>query len=327
MKRMRSEIVAGTFSTFYGTHKDTLAVSDAEFPSTPPKVKRKSTKRARGDYEVHQGEGFFAIKQISSGEVMHSVSNPTEEAKALYIQQTRFSHRVKENPQSPFVVWDVGLGAATNAMAAINEYEALVLGANLQNDAISTLHIISFENDLDSLALTLKNPGLFVHARHPGPYALLKEGKWRSIDGKITWELRRGDFLTELGTLGNLPAPDLIFYDPFSYKTNPSLWTYEIFRQLHEHSRTDRTALITYSASTAIRAGLLAAGFRVALGAGSGPKESTTVATCGRRKEFEGKYLTLAWMERWNRSDNKYPPHLREGEYSHFQQKLMQAFQ
>ena len=327
MKRMRSEIVGGTFSEFYRAHKDTLALSDAENPATPPKVKKKTTKRARGDYEVHHGDGYFAIKQISSGEVMHSVSDPVQEATALYVTQTRFAERVKEAPERSFVLWDVGLGAATNAMAALHEYERTLATARSKGEPISNLHIISFENDLDSLALTLKNPNLFSHTRHPAPYALLKDGSWQSADGKITWELRRGDFLTQLGAEENLPSPDLIFYDPFSYKTNPTLWTFEVFKTLFAYTTPHRTALVTYSASTAIRAALLAAGFNVALGAPSGPKSSTTVATSGSRDEYREHYLTPQWLERWKRSDNKYPPFLPEEEHETFQAALEETLQ
>jgi hypothetical protein len=36
---------------------------------------------------------------MSSGEVMHSVSNPAEEANALYIEQSRLAERLLVNPR------------------------------------------------------------------------------------------------------------------------------------------------------------------------------------------------------------------------------------
>src|SRR3981081_1016770 len=83
-----------------------------------------------GDYRVHRArEGFASIRQISSGEIMHSRTPPMEEARRLYIEQSNLAERVQlsanENPESaaPLVIWDVGLGAAANAMAAILCYE------------------------------------------------------------------------------------------------------------------------------------------------------------------------------------------------------------
>ena len=318
MQRMREEIINGTFGSFYRTHKETLALQDPEHPVVAPKQRRREQKRARGDYEVHVHNGHSSIRQISSGEIMHSVSDPYEEAVRLYVDQPRLHERIKETPTLPFTIWDVGLGSATNAMAAILRYEELGRNLSDSQNQYSHLTILSFENDLDPLALTLKNPAFFPHIRHPAPYTLLKEGLWVSSDKRITWRLLRGEFLTVLPTLEKNSPPDLIYYDPFSYKTNPTLWTWDLFKELFTYSAENKTTLITYSASTAIRAALLAAGFRVALGAPSGPKESTTVATSGTRIEFSQRYLDQSWLLKWERSDNQYPPLLREHEKDEF---------
>src|SRR5947208_12117921 len=86
----------------------------------------------RGDYEVHRAPGGFAsIRQISSGEIMHSRTPPMVEAHRLYIEQSDLAERLRVPPKksgvpesaTPLVIWDVGLGAAANAMAAILCYE------------------------------------------------------------------------------------------------------------------------------------------------------------------------------------------------------------
>ena len=99
-----------------------------------------------GDYEVHRArEGFFSIRQISSGEIMHSRTDPMEEARQLYVEQARLAKRLGERSVEPLILWDVGLGAAANAMAAIECYETA--------KPERPLHIFSFENDLDPLRL------------------------------------------------------------------------------------------------------------------------------------------------------------------------------
>ena len=72
------------------------------------------------------------------------------------------------------VVWDVGLGAASNAMAAIACFERLqaLHGA----DALRPLRLISFERDLDPLILATKKSACFPHLQHAAPHALLAEG-------------------------------------------------------------------------------------------------------------------------------------------------------
>src|SRR3981189_1373283 len=91
---------------------------------------KRRKRRTLGNYEVHKAwEGFASIRQISSGEIMHSRTPPMEEARALYIEQSNLAERVRlcanDNPENtaPLIIWDVGLGAAANAMAAIQCYE------------------------------------------------------------------------------------------------------------------------------------------------------------------------------------------------------------
>src|SRR6476661_6944693 len=97
-----------------------------------------------GDYEVHKAwEGFSSIRQISSGEIMHSRTDPMEEARKVYVEQTHLAERLREESAEPLVLWDVGLGAAANVMAAMECFETA--------GPKRPLRIVSFENDLDSL--------------------------------------------------------------------------------------------------------------------------------------------------------------------------------
>jgi hypothetical protein len=63
------------------------------------------------------------------------------------------------------VLWDVGLGAATNAMAAIHVLEeAAVAGGK---SALRGVRIVSFENDLDSLRLATSHAALKPWYKNP----------------------------------------------------------------------------------------------------------------------------------------------------------------
>ncbi|MCA1660593.1 MAG: tRNA guanosine(34) transglycosylase Tgt, partial [Verrucomicrobiaceae bacterium] len=121
MREIRSSILAGRFLDLYQEKRAFLHESDLDNPIRAQKSKRpKSTKL--GDYEVHKAwEGFASIRQISSGEIMHSRTAPMEEATHLYVEQSNLAQRVRLSAgENPLVLWDVGLGAAANAMAAIN---------------------------------------------------------------------------------------------------------------------------------------------------------------------------------------------------------------
>src|SRR2546423_13247874 len=159
-----------------------------------------------GNYEVHRAwEGFASIRQISSGEIMHSRTAPMEEARELYVEQSYLAERLRESSpnKDPLVVWDVGLGAGANAMAAIECYEK-VSGAR-------PLHLISFENDLDSLRLALRQQSDFPYLRVDATTAILADGHWQSsIDAGLNWRLLLGDFIE---TMERAAPPHLIFYD------------------------------------------------------------------------------------------------------------------
>src|SRR5256885_6134914 len=128
-----------------------------------------------GDYEIHRArEGFSSVRQISSGEIMHSRTDPMREARELYVEQSRLAERLRESTVEPLILWDVGLGAAANATAAIECYESA--------RATRPLRIVSFENDLDSLRLALANAEKFSYPLVQAPQAVVTAGGWGSSD-------------------------------------------------------------------------------------------------------------------------------------------------
>jgi len=183
------------------------------------------------------------------------------------------------------VIWDVGLGAAFNAMAVIHCFERCY--AEKGASALRPLHLVSIERDLDPLILAAKNPGCFPHVRHAAPVTLLKHGAWQHASSLFHWDLVKGDFRDCIEAAS---IPDLIFYDLFSSKTLSSLWTAEIFSRIFQHCEPKSTELYTYSASTAVRVALLAAGFFVAEGIGTGPKSTGLNGSRG----FDGRLRNAA---------------------------------
>ena len=309
MRAMRTSILQDAFVPFYERMRVELARTDEENPSLIPQKARPFKFPRLGDYEIHQGPGgFSSVRQISSGEVMHSVNRPEDEANRLYVEQSALAGRlaVGETPATELVVWDVGLGAATNAMAALRCHERCV--AEHGAGALRTLRLVSFECDLDPLRLAAGKAAYFPHVRHGAPQAILTHGHWTDPSGGMRWELVHGDFLEHMNAAH---PPDLIFYDPFSYKTDSALWTAETFARIRQACAPKPAELYTYSAATAVRVALLSAGFHVAGGVGTGPKAETTIAFT-RAGGADGhprapRLLGEKWLARWRRSSSKVP--------------------
>jgi queuine tRNA-ribosyltransferase len=303
MRTMREQIIAGTWLEFYNAQRHVLDARDSYGPRTNHRTKaeRAQAKLGLGRYEIVVRDEIGRIRDKVSGEVMHSVNDPAEEARSLYVEQSQLVSRLQQPDGEPLVVWDVGLGAAANAMAAIHAVEAAPAG-QLQR----RLQLVSFENDLDSLKLALRHTHWFTHLRHLAPNALLQKNSWQSASGSIEWLLLPGDF-TQLKY--DAPAPDIVFFDPFSFKTDSALWTLQAFRELAQVCVHKATELFTYTYSTRVRAALLAAGFFVARGRATGPKLETTIALSplAARAPHRHELLGAEWLGKWARSDARMP--------------------
>jgi len=218
------------------------------------------------------------------------------------------------------VLWDVGLGAAANAMAAILCYEV-----EARNGSVRPLRIISFENDLDSLRLAFRHRRDFPYLRHSGPAGILKEGFWQSRqDVGLSWLLLPGDFREAMSIAP--AAPDIIFYDMFSTKTSGDQWTLDAFRKLFEVCAGRAAELFTYTCSTANRAALLAAGFYVARGRNAGEKLETTIALTPAARcapsSCRHDFLTRDWLKKWHRSRAKFPEEIPADQHAAFEQVI-----
>ena len=308
LREIRASIFSDTFLALYHEKRATLHEDDMDNPVLA-QIPKKQKRLALGNYEIHTAwEGFSSIRHIHSGEIMHSRTPPMEEAQRLYIDQSRLSDHLREEGPEPLVIWDVGLGAGANAMAAIATFEKEPAPAR-------DLHIVSFENDLDSLRLAFRNNDQFRYLRHSGPAAILKDGRWQSkTHPGLAWTLVAGNFLE---TLGGAPLPpDLIYYDMFSGKTNAEAWTLAAFRKLFAACQGRSVGLFTYTCSTASRVAMLAAGFHVARGRSTGDKTETTIALTREAVRDDHELLGADWLAKWRRSTARFPVDLPSTEHS-----------
>ena len=245
------------------------------------------------DFEpVVLASGEWSIRDRRSGEIMHPGLGPRREAELLYVEQTRLVERLTVSGSAPVRVLDVGLGAATNALAVI-DCARQVKGRALE--------LTSLEQDDGPLRLALADPVRFpVQASHRELLRSLLDRRSVEAPG-LRWSWLEGDALEAVGRLG---APqDVICFDPFSAEVNPALWTVEALRRFRQ-VLAPGGVLSTYSASTRTRVTLLLAGFWVGIGATAAVKE-TTVASDGPGALV--RPLGRRWLERWSRSSARAP--------------------
>ena len=271
-----------------------------------------------GNYEVIQQKGgFYSIRDKSSGETIHSVTEPLTESMELYVKQLDPQRHLSAATEDELVIWDVGLGAATNAMATILECEKI----RKASGSVRPVHIVSFENDLDSFLLALRNPDLFPYIKHEAPAVLIENSFWQSADKMCRWTLLKGDFRTHIDAA---PSPDCIYYDMYSLATNEWLWRADLFSRIISRCEGKRTRLITYSVSTQIRSALLAGGFFVGYGKGTGPKTKTTIAFSSPDAVDEGiELLGAEWLLKRERSTAKTSKEISEAEREEINRKVL----
>jgi queuine tRNA-ribosyltransferase len=296
---MRGAILENRFEELYRRKREELVVVDGDNPVSRPVKKRTDPPLALGAFEVITSrQGFHHIRHKASGELMHPLTDPMTEARELYVEQSGLARQLADDTAGELVLWDVGLGAATNALAAIECFDEC-LGART---AVRPMRVVSFEIDLDALKLAAMHTDRFQYLKHPAPRALIENSSWRSRQTPLQWDLVLGDFAEKFV---EAPSPDLVYFDPFSFKTDSPLWTPAFFEKLHQKLSAKPVLLFTYSSSTAIRARLLAAGFYVGRGRGTGAKGETTIAlNQGALKAFpKDRLLGADWLEKWRRSD------------------------
>jgi len=253
----------------------------------------------RGSHEIVQTRGgALAMRSLVDGEVMHPGVGPLVEAEQLYVRQSRLRARLlagEGGSVDRLVLFDVGLGAGSNALAARSASEALPEGA-------ARLELVSFERDLGALELALATAEPFGWCGEPAEAAraLLAHGAHETA--RTHWRLVHGDLLETLAR--ETARADIVYWDPFSPRANPSLWTVAAFSEARRVAG-PRCALYTYSASTATRLALLLAGWAVGVGDAIGDKAQTTSAAVAVSEL--ARPLDRRWLGRLSRPDVPLP--------------------
>ena len=230
-------------------------------------------------------DGSTTLTDTANGQAMHSRVGSWQEANQVYVGPSGLTQR-----QDPAILWDVGMGTASNALAALEGSTCL-------------LEIWSFENDLNGIRTALGRTDLFPWLnRHSNlVQELLERGVVHLPGGRGRWHLLEGDFRREIS---RAPGPDFVFWDFYSPGVVPDLWSLEIFQDLAQRLSPE-SLWISYAAATSVRAALLLSGFHVGRGASTRAKSETTVASLSRNRVTQP--LGKEWLGKIERSSRLMP--------------------
>ena len=214
---------------------------------------------------VRLNNGICSVRSLANDETFHPVIGPVAEAEALYVNQIRLRDRLK-NHSGEFVIWDVGLGAAANALAVLRATRGIACN----------IRLVSFDHTIEPLEFALRHAadlGYFSgYENHLKEFLHAHRVKFQDGRQSVNWEFHHGDFPTLLnsqmvgrdsrqaaGDLPNparedarptkfLPAPHAILFDAYSPAKNPAMWTLPLFANLFQLLNPGRPcALPTYS--------------------------------------------------------------------------------
>ncbi len=194
-------------------------------------------------------DGSYTLKSERFGEFYHSFTGAVEESELKYIGPCEIRRRAKEGKLR---ILDFCFGVGYHTAAAIE--------AALEANPACEIEVVGLELD----------ETLLEHIPQLNPpwksYSLLKklaaanEGERLSVsEGNVTVTLVLGDAAQTIKGVAD-DTFDCVFFDPFSPKTCPELWSTEVFSEVKKKIRASGM-LATYSCARMMRESLKSAGF------------------------------------------------------------------
>lgn len=212
MREIRQSILEDRFLPLYHEKRQILQADDVDHPVTTPRHQSSSVVRV-GDYELHiQEDEPASIRHITQGHIIPtSVESPPGLDAALLARRLRLPDETKPEDVKPLIVWDLHLGAAATALAAILVYEK-----EAGQGPVRPMQLVSFTEDLAPLRLALSQKRHFEYLRHGAADTLVHRGSWTSrFRAGLSWTLILG---ASEGQLEQAPGPpDILLGEPLPW--------------------------------------------------------------------------------------------------------------
>lgn len=191
-------------------------------------------------------DGSVTFHNLEFDEAYHSKSGAKEEAIKKFVEPCR----IKELAKTGHIrILDVCFGLGYNTAAAID--------AALQENPFCSIEVLGLENDEQILQEILSLEDSFTC------YGILKEcirNKYDYNKDNLKIKIMIGDASKTIKHI--IEEVDAVFFDPFSPKKCPALWSKELFCAVYQRMKTG-SRLATYSCARIVRDNMKAAGFSI----------------------------------------------------------------
>ncbi|NBI42409.1 bifunctional tRNA (5-methylaminomethyl-2-thiouridine)(34)-methyltransferase MnmD/FAD-dependent 5-carboxymethylaminomethyl-2-thiouridine(34) oxidoreductase MnmC [[Haemophilus] felis] len=230
--------------------------------------------------KVEQGEIYFNQENTPVSaqfdDVYFSNQDGLNESRYVFQQGNQLWERWQTFQEQHFVIAETGFGTGLNFFAVTHLFRQF----RQQNphSPLKQLFFISFEKYPLS-----KNALMQAHQAYPEFASLAQQlqaqwlepikGCYRFHFGETYLDLWFGDLAENLPQLGDYYCDkiDAWFLDGFSPSKNPQMWTDFLYQQMYRYTKANGT-FATFTAASAVRNGLLKAGFQVSKRKGYGKK-------------------------------------------------------
>ncbi len=221
------------------------------------------------DSKIKTADGTETFINQEFNEAYHSTkAGAYTESLLKFVLPCRIDQLAKN--QNQIDILDIGFGLGYNVAVAIE--------VATKNNPDIFLKIISVEKDKDIFS---KIKQLELPSNLQNIYSQILSGQFK--DYTYTAKGKNFELTILFGEARQVIKKidhkfDAVFYDAFSPKVNTEMWTVELFKKVKDLMKED-AILATYSASLAVRKGLIEAGFKIGLIEPVGRKNFSTVAT------------------------------------------------
>ena len=203
---------------------------------------------------VKTKDGSYTAFNESAGEHYHTVSGAVEEAFE--------KHVIALGIENGMHILDFCFGLGYNSIAACKDH------VNLQ--------IIGLENDIKIMEAMKDIEIPDILKSEFAPFRNIAESLDVTDNNNNRIQILLGDALQRIDKLPD-GVFDRIFFDPFSPKKHPEMWSEVIFQKIYNKMKSG-AKLSTYSCAKQIRKNLISTGFKVMDGPVVGRRSPATIA-------------------------------------------------
>ncbi|MEB3292735.1 MAG: MnmC family methyltransferase [Synechococcales bacterium] len=197
-------------------------------------------------------DGSFTFFSEAFGEAFHSVQGARSEAFVKFAQATDLAQQAQ---RGSLKLLDVCYGLGYNTAAALETLWAI--------NPECQVELYGLELDATVPQGSIAAPLLEVWSAQIQPILRSLAEQFTYQDNRLQARLLIGDARQTIQTLSQIPfAADAIFFDPFSPRRCPQLWTVEFFQQVAQCLAPDGK-LATYSRSASVRSAMQSAGLSI----------------------------------------------------------------